>query len=41
MRKNLAAYTRNMPESSKFRDEINHITNPEELLKKIKEYFIS
>ena len=28
-----------MPDSSSFRNEINHITTKEELLKKINEYF--
>lgn len=40
MRKHISAYTRNMPEASKFRDEINHITNIDILMLKIKEFFI-
>lgn len=39
MRKHIAWYTKNMPDSSAFRNEINHIENQEELMKKIKEYF--
>lgn len=39
MRKHIAWYTRNMPNSSIFRNEINHIENKEMLIKKIKEYF--
>ena len=39
MRKHIAWYTKNMPDSSAFRNEINHIENKEELMKKIKEYF--
>ena len=27
MRKHISAYTKNMPEASRFRDEINHITD--------------
>ncbi len=40
IRKHISAYTKNMPESSKFRDEINHITDVDILMKKIKEFFI-
>ena len=39
MRKHIAWYTKNMPNSSTFRNEINHIENKEMLMKKIKEYF--
>ena len=39
MRKHIAAYTKNMPESSKFRNEINCITDVKELELKIKEFF--
>ena len=39
MRKHIAWYTKNMPDSSAFRNEINHIESKEELMKKIKEYF--
>lgn len=39
MRKHISWYTKNMPDSSSFRNEINHITTKEELLKKINEYF--
>ena len=39
MRKHIAWYTKNMPNSSIFRNEINHIENKEMLIKKIKEYF--
>ena len=39
MRKHIAWYTKNMPNSSIFRNEINHIENKEMLMKKIKEYF--
>ena len=39
MRKHIAWYTRNMPNSSIFRNEINHIENKEMLIKQIKEYF--
>ena len=41
MRKHIACYTKNMPDSSNFRNEINHINTEEKLLKKIKEYFSS
>ena len=40
MRKHIAWYTKNMPDASSFRNEINHITTKDELLQKIKEYFI-
>lgn len=39
MRKNISAYTKNMADSSNFRNEINHITNYEELINKIEEFF--
>ena len=39
MRKHIAWYTKNMQNSSTFRNEINHIENKEMLMKKIKEYF--
>ena len=39
MRKHIAWYTRNMKNSSEFRNLINHIDNREELMNKIKEYF--
>lgn len=40
MRKNISAYTKNMPEASKFRDEVNHITNVDELIDKVKNFFM-
>ena len=40
MRKHIGWYTKNMPDASSFRNEINHITTRDELLQKIKEYFI-
>lgn len=39
MRKHIAWYTKNMKDSSSFRNEINHIDNKDELMKKIEEYF--
>ena len=39
MRKHIAWYTKNMKDSSAFRNEINHIDNKDELMKRIKEYF--
>ena len=39
MRKHIGWYTKNMPDASSFRNEINHITTRDELLQKIKEYF--
>ena len=39
MRKHIAWYTKNMKDASSFRNEINHIDNKDELMKKIKEYF--
>ena len=38
-RKHIAWYTKNMPDSSAFRNEINHITTKEELLQRIENYF--
>ena len=39
MRKHISWYTKNMPDSSAFRNEINHITTKEELLQRIENYF--
>ena len=39
MRKHISWYTRNMPNSSGFRDLVNHTENKEELMKIIKNYF--
>lgn len=39
MRKHLAWYTKNMPNSSEFRNEINKIDNKDELIKNVEEYF--
>ena len=39
MRKHIAWYTKNMKDSSSFRNQINNINNKEELMKKIEEYF--
>ena len=39
MRKHISWYTKNMPNSSEFRDLINHTDNKEELMRIIKEYF--
>lgn len=41
MRKHIAAYIKNMPEASKFRNEINHITNYQELISKIKNFILN
>ena len=41
MRKHISWYTKNMPDSSSFRNEINHITTKEELLQRIEKYFIN
>lgn len=38
MRKHIAWYTKNMPNSSEFRNEINKIENKEELIKKVEEF---
>ena len=40
IRKHISAYAKNMPEASKFRDEINHITEVNILIEKIQEFFI-
>lgn len=40
IRKHISAYVKNMPEASKFRDEINHITDVNILIEKIQEFFI-
>ena len=39
MRKHIGWYTKNMKDSSAFRNEVNHTTSKEELMGKIKEYF--
>ena len=39
MRKHIAWYTKNMPNSSEFRNEINKIEDKDELIKKVEEYF--
>lgn len=39
MRKHIAWYTKNMKDASSFRNEINHIDNKDELMKKIEQYF--
>ncbi len=39
MRKHISWYTKNMKESSSFRNKINHIDNKEELMQTIKNYF--
>lgn len=41
MRKHIAWYTKNMPNSSEFRNEINKIEDKDELIKKIEEYFLT
>ena len=41
MRKHIAWYTKNMPNSSEFRNEINKIENKNELIKKVEEFFIN
>ena len=41
MRKHIAWYTKNLKDSSSFRNEINNINNKEELMNKIEEYFYS
>ena len=41
MRKHIAYYTKNMPDSSSFRNEINHIDNKKELIEKIEQYFLN
>ena len=40
MRKHIACYTKNMKDASSFRNEINHINDKDELLKRIDEYFL-
>ena len=40
MRKHIAWYTKRLPNSSEFRQEINKIENKEEVNKKLEEYFI-
>ena len=39
MRKHIARYTKNMPNSSDFRSEINKIENKEELLNQLEKFF--
>ena len=39
MRKHIAWYTKNMPNSSDFRSEINKIENKEELLNQLEKFF--
>ncbi len=39
MRKHIAWYTKNMPNSSEFRNEINKIENKDELIKEVNEFF--
>jgi len=39
MRKHISWYTKNMPDSSSFRNEINHTTSKDELLQRIEKYF--
>lgn len=41
MRKHISWYTKNMPNSSEFRKEINKIEDKDELIKKIEEYFLT
>ena len=38
MRKHISWYTKNMPNSSEFRNEINKIEDKDELIKKIVEF---
>ena len=40
MRKHIAWYTKNMPNSSEFRNEINKIEDKDALIKKVEEFFI-
>lgn len=40
MRKHISWYTKNMPNSSEFRNEINKIESKEEIIKKLDEYFL-
>lgn len=39
LRKHISWYTKNMPNSSEFRNEINKIEDKEKLIKKVEEYF--
>lgn len=39
IRKHIAWYTKNMPNSSEFRNQINKIEDKEKLIKKVNEYF--
>lgn len=39
LRKHIAWYTKNMPNSSEFRNEINKIEDKDELIKKVEEFF--
>lgn len=39
LRKHIAWYTKNMPQSSEFRNEINKIENIDELIEKVESYF--
>ena len=39
MRKHISWYTKNMKDASTFRNEINHINNKDDLVKKIEQYF--
>ena len=39
MRKHIAWYTKNLKDSSNFRNDINHIDNKKDLMRKIEEYF--
>lgn len=39
MRKHIAWYTKNLPNASKVRQEINQITEKEELIKCLEDYF--
>ncbi len=39
MRKHISWYTKNMKDSSSFRNEINHIDNKDELMEKIEKYY--
>ena len=41
MRKHIAWYTKNMPNSSEFRNEINKIEDKDELIKKVEIFFLS
>lgn len=40
MRKHIAWYTKNMADSSEFRNEINKIEDKDELIKKVEKFFI-